>query len=151
MAFQPKKLDFTLSPYTGLTRETWIEAGEYLLTGIFQNIKSIDDPVIMPRKETHISYPREDSKIEQLKAELFEGLARSFFIAAPLIHINPELTIDGYNIRDYYKSQVLRACTPGDINSVGSYEELQRLTGDKHRSFQQTVETPFRSERVFPS
>ncbi|MDF2586844.1 MAG: hypothetical protein K0S41_685 [Anaerocolumna sp.] len=141
MAFQPKKLDFTLSPYTGLTRETWIEAGEYLLTGIFQNIKSIDDPVIMPRKETHISYPREDSKIEQLKAELFEGLARSFFIAAPLIHINPELTIDGYNIRDYYKSQVLRACTPGDINSVGSYEELQRLTGNKHRSFQQTVET----------
>jgi hypothetical protein len=141
MAFQPNKLDFTLSPYTGLTRETWIEAGEYLLTGIFQNIKSIEDPVIMPRKETNISYPREDSRLEQRKAEVFEGLARSFFIAAPLIHINPELTICGYSIRDYYKKQVLRACTLGDTNSVGNYDELQRLTGDKHRAFQQTVET----------
>jgi hypothetical protein len=141
MVFQPKYLDFALSPYTGLTRESWIEAGEYLLTGIFQNMKSIEDPVIMPRKETKVSYPRQDSPIEQRKAEIFEGLARSFFIAAPLIHINPELTISDYNMRDYYKAQVLRACTSGDPNSVGSYEELQNWTNDKYRSFQQTVET----------
>lgn len=143
MVFQPKHLDYTLSPYTGLTRESWIEAGEYLLTGIFQNIKSAEDPVIMPRKETKISYPRESSSLAQRRAELFEGLARSFFIAAPLIHINPELTICGYHIRDYYKAQVLRACTPGDPNSVGSYEELMvwSKTSDPFPVFQQTVET----------
>jgi hypothetical protein len=143
MIFQPKKIDFTLSPYTGLTRESWIEAGEYLLTGIFQNIHSIDDPVIMPRKETKISYPQGNSSIAQKKAEIFEGLARSFFIAAPLIHINPQLTIGQYSIRDYYKAQVLKACTNGEANSVGSYEELIAWSGngDGFGTFQQTVET----------
>ncbi|MDF2844644.1 MAG: hypothetical protein K0R00_3070 [Herbinix sp.] len=143
MVFQPKTVDFTLSPYTGLTRESWIEAGEYLLSGIFQHIKSMDDPVVMPRKELIISYPREDSSQAQIRAEIFEGLARSFFIAAPLIHINPDLTICNYKIRDYYKSQVLRACTKGDPNSVGSYEELKLWAGneDPFRAFQQTVET----------
>ena len=38
MAFVPKTLDYTVSPYTGLTRQSWIEAGTYLLEGVFQNI-----------------------------------------------------------------------------------------------------------------
>lgn len=147
MIFQPKTLDFNLSPYTGLTRESWVEAGEFLLNGIFQNIESIHDPIIMPRKETEVTYPHknatETQKISERKAEVFEGLARSFFIAAPLIHDNPELTICDYKIRDYYKEQVLRACTKGDSIYVGSYEEQQELTGNKDpfRAFQQTVET----------
>lgn len=147
MKFQPKSLDFTVSPYTGLTRESWIEAGEYLLEGIFKNIKSIHDPLLMPRKETKITYPHlnaseEKKKIEK-KAEIFEGLARSFFIAAPLIHINPDITINNFRLRDYYKEQVLRACTKGDVNSVGNYEEQMELLGthDSYCTFQQTVET----------
>ncbi len=147
MVFQPKTLDFTLSPFTGLTRESWIEAGEYLLTGIFKNLKSIHDPIVMPRKETEVTYPHKNASEAQLKverkAEIFEGLARSFFLAAPLIHDNPELTICNYKIRDYYKEQVLRACTKGDSNSVGSYEEQLELaeSKDPFRTFQQTVET----------
>ncbi len=143
MIFQPKTLDYELSPYTGLTRDSWIEAGEYLLKGIFQNIKSFEDPVVMPRKETKVSYPHSADAVWEFKAEYFEGLARSFFIAAPLIHNNPELEIEGYKIREYYKSHVLRACTRGDSVSVGHYDELQELTGkkDPFRAFQQTVET----------
>lgn len=147
MVFQPKTLDFTLSPFTGLTRESWIEAGEYLLTGIFKNLKSIHDPIVMPRKETEVTYPHKNATEAQLKverkAEIFEGLARSFFLAAPLIHNNPELTICNYKIRDYYKEQVLRACIKGDSNSVGSYEEQLELaeSNDPFRTFQQTVET----------
>ncbi|OPJ64769.1 DUF2264 domain-containing protein [Clostridium oryzae] len=147
MIFKPKTLDFKLSPYTGLTRESWLEACEYLLTGVFNNIKSIHDPVIMPRKETEVTYPHKNATGAQreleVKAEIFEGLARSFFIAAPLIHSKPDATICNYKLRDYYKEQVLRACTKGDSNSVGSYEELQELTGNKdlYRAFQQTVET----------
>lgn len=143
MTFQPKTLDYTVSPYTGLTRESWIEAGEYLLTGIFQNIKEFTDPVVMPRKETKVTYPHSADAVWEQKAEYFEGLARSFFIAAPLIHDNPELELCGYKIRDYYKSHVLRSCTAGDKLSVGSYEELKKLSGDKDpfRAFQQTVET----------
>lgn len=147
MIFRPKTLDYTLSPYTGLTRESWIEAGEYLLTGIFQNIKSIHDPVIVPRKETKVTYPHMDAaegqrEVER-KAEIFEGLARSFFLAAPLIRNNPETAICNYRLKDYYKEHVLRACTSGDINSVGSYEEQMKTAGngDPFRAFQQTVET----------
>lgn len=143
MVFQAKTLDYELSPYTGLTRQSWIEAGEYLLEGVFQNIKDFRDPVVMPRKETKVTYPHSRDAVWEFKAEYFEGLTRTFFIAAPLIHDNPELTICGYKIRDYYKSQVLRACTPGDAVSAGSYEELQKLAGssDPFRAFQQTVET----------
>lgn len=143
MAFKAKTLDYKLSPYTGLTRDSWIEAGEYLLRGIFQNIKSPEDPVIMPRKETVVSYPNETSPEWKKQAEIFEGLARSFFIAAPLLHINPELQICGYRIRDYYKMQVLKACTKGDPNYVLDLAEMQRNEElqDPFNTHQQTVET----------
>lgn len=141
MAFQAKTLDFTLSPYTGLTRQSWIEAGEYLLTGIFENIEAFDDPVVMPRKETEVTYPHSADAVWEFKAEYFEGLTRTLFIAAPLIHENPELSIHGIRLADYYKSHILRSCMADDPQSVGSYEQLQAMTGDPLRAFQQTVET----------
>lgn len=147
MVFTPKTTDFTLSPYTGLTRESWIEAGEYLLEGIFQNIKDFEDPVVMPRKETEVSYPHKNATPENLlteqKAEMFEGLTRSFFIAAPLIHDNPGLKICGYDIRSYYKNQILRSCTKTDPIYVGDYEGLQKINNYENpfRAYQQTVET----------
>lgn len=147
MVFEPKTLDYNISPYTGLTRESWIEAGEYLLTGIFQHIKRMEDPVVMPRKETKITYPHLQApeniqKIER-KAEIFEGLTRSFFIAAPMIYNIPELELCGYKLREYYKNQILSACVKGNPFYVGSYEEMRELTGDSDpfRCFQQTVET----------
>lgn len=141
--FEPKHLDYDLSPYTGLTRESWIEAAEYLLNGIFQNIKDFKGPVVMPRKETKITYPHSADAVWEIKAEYFEGLARSLFIAAPLIHIKPELVINGICVRDYYKSHILRACTPGDSVYVGSYAECKQLSknADPFCTFQQTVET----------
>lgn len=147
MKFEPKFLDFELSPYTGLTRESWIDAGKYLLEGIFKNIKSPDSPVIVPRSETEITYPHKNAegnvrRIEEM-AQKFEGLARSLFIAAPLIHSEPDIEIAGFGLREYYASQILRACTRGDENFVGFYEDLMELDGNKDRSrpFQQTVET----------
>ncbi len=143
MIFEPKHTDFELSPYTGLTRESWIEAGEYLLGGIFKNIRQFSDPVVMPRKETNITYPHSADAVGEKKAEYFEGLARSFFIAAPLIHEKPELEIEGYKIRDYYKSHVLRSCTIEDSQCVGAYKELlgPECAENATKTFQQTVET----------
>ncbi len=147
MRFEPKTLDYELSPYTGLTRESWLEAGRYLLEGIFQNIKDFQDPVVMPRKETQITYPHlwasQEIQATQRRAEVFEGLTRSFFIAAPLISAEPDLEICGYSMREYYKNQVLRVCTRGDELYVGTYADQQEITGhaDPYRAFQQTVET----------
>ena len=69
MAFQPKTLDFEKSPYTGLIRESWIEAGKYLLEGMFQNIARFEDPVVLPRKETEITYPHKNASPDALETE----------------------------------------------------------------------------------
>ena len=147
MAFQPKHTDFSLSPYTGMTRESWTEAGQYLLDGVFQHVKRFTDPVILPRTEDKITYPHHDSKKERLaleeSAERFEGLTRTFLIAAPLIHNDPEITSCGYSLKEYYRAQILRSCTKGDKLYVGCYEDLQALTHTEGEPscFQQTVET----------
>lgn len=147
MKFEPKTLDYTLSPYTGLTRESWLEAGKYMLEGIFQNIDDFQKPVIMPRKETEITYPHLKDSEEQQKtqrlAEIFEGLTRTFFIAAPVMANIPGLKICGYSLADYYKNQVLRICTKGDELYIGTYADQQEITGHAapFRAFQQTVET----------
>ncbi len=147
MVFQSETLDFKLSPYTGLTREGWIEAGRYLLRGIFGHIKSYDDPIIMPRTETDITYPHlkdslEEQKIQQL-AEIFEGITRSFFIAAPLMKDEPEMRICDFIIKDYYKKMILQCCTKGSSIYVGNYEEQKEISKiqNPYKNFQQTVET----------
>ncbi len=147
MAFKSQTTDFTLSPYTGLTRDSWIEAGIYILEGCFNNIASIDDPVVMPRKDKEISYPHlKDSESEQAVqrlAEIFEGLTRTFFISSVIIHERPDLTINGISIREYYKKHILRVVNPKDSLFVGSYESLTAITKtvDPTRTYQQTVET----------
>ncbi|MCR4896562.1 MAG: DUF2264 domain-containing protein [Lachnospiraceae bacterium] len=147
MAFIPKTLDKELSPYTGFTRQTWIEAATWMLEGIFHHIKNFDDPVILPRSEREITYPHAGSspvwqQVER-RAEIFEGLTRSLFIAAPLLAIDPELTVCGKKMAEYYRSQILHSCTQGDPLYVGTYQELYAETGceDPFRCFQQTVET----------
>ncbi len=143
MAFTPQDLDFNLSPYTGLTRKSWIGAATYLLEGVFSHIENMDAPVVMPRYETEITYPRPEDPPHRHRAEEFEGLTRSFFLAAPLIKENTGLTLNGLNLRDYYKHQVLKACTPGDPGYVLNYEDMEAMAGprDPFNTFQQTVET----------
>ncbi len=143
MKFVPTKLDFELSPYTGFTRDTWIEAGTWLLEGIFSNIKDFKDPVVMERVETEVSYPHSYDNIHEVRAEYFEGLTRSFFTAAVIIHENPEITLNGIKLKDYYKSHILRSVDEGDKLFVGSYESLCKESKDPNpfRAYQQTVET----------
>ena len=140
--------NYELSPYTGLTREHWIEAGKYLLQGIFSHIGGMDAPVVTVRREKNITYPHLNAPPEtqraEKKAQLFEGLARSFLTAAVLIHEEPGLSIEGICLKDYYKLHILRSCTlKGHPEYVGTYEEMQEITHhqDPFRAFQQTVET----------
>ena len=143
MTFTPSTTDYELSPYTGLTRQSWIEAAEYLLGGVFGNIKNIEDPVVMPRYETEVTYPSKDAPEWRIKAEIFEGLCRSFFISAPLIHIEPDLELNGINVREYYKKQVLYAVTKGSANYVLNYSDMRALDKSNNPTacYQQTVET----------
>ncbi|MCR5559754.1 MAG: DUF2264 domain-containing protein, partial [Schwartzia sp.] len=147
VTYTPTHLDKKLSPFTGLTRESWRDAGKKLLEGIFSHLDGIDDPIVMPRRETAITYPHLNDPPEQQdaqrRAEIFEGLTRSFFIASVLIHDEADIKLSDIPLRDYYKKHILRACTPNDSCYVSTYEELQDITGhqDPFRCFQQTVET----------
>lgn len=147
MHFIPEDPDWEKSPCTGLTRKNWIDAGIYLLTGAFTGIHSIDDPMIVPRSETRITYPHIGAPKEQLvrekKAEVFEGLTRTFFIGCMLIRNDPDIRIRGIRLADYYAHQILRAVTPEDPLFVGSYHDMQRIAHSDRNdaTYQQTVET----------
>ena len=143
----PTHLDHELSPYSGLTRESWIDAGKYLLSGIFRHIGSMDDPIVMPRNETEVTYPHlkdpQDWQDAQKKAEIFEGLTRSFFIASVLLKEEPDLVLEGIPVREYYKKQILSCMLPDHPHYVGTYSYLTKgsVKTDPFRCCQQTVET----------
>ena len=103
----------------------------------------MDDPVVLPRYETEVTYPNKNTPGWKVQAEYFEGLTRTFFIAAPLLAIEPGLTICGFPLREYYKNQVLRCVTPGDTNYVRTYTDMQAEYGadNPFATYQQTVET----------
>lgn len=147
MKFVDRHQDRRISPYTGMTRESWIDAGKYILNGMFENIDGIDSPFIMPRCETDITYPHKNSSTKQgfieKKAEIFEGIARSFFIASVLIKDDPDVQVCGIKLRDYYSLHILRACTKGDNEYVENYNDMQKIFDfdNPQRCFQQTVES----------
>ena len=146
--FEVTKPDYKLSPYTGMTRQHWIEAGIYLLKGMFENLENVEAAPVVPRTEMKITYPHlgaPDSQIEaERRAEIFEGLTRTFFIGSVLIHENPDIEIGGISLRDYYSLHILRALTDEESPEyVSTYDELVEITesDDPSRCFQQTVET----------
>ena len=89
--FTVQQPDFQKSPYTGMTRQHWIQAGEYLLKGAFGYIHTLDDQMYFP-KQLDKTYPNNDGQVPVAK---LEGLARTLFIAAPLLKDNPELVMNG--------------------------------------------------------
>lgn len=100
--------DFKLSPYTGMTRQSWIDAAEYLLEGAFTYIHTMDDPMYFPKQHDK-TYPNNESQVPTAK---LEGLCRTLFIAAPLLRENPDLTLNHIKVADYYRHQLLNLINP---------------------------------------
>ena len=100
--------DYRLSPYTGMTRQGWIDAAEYLLEGAFTYIRSLDDPMYFP-KQLDKTYPNDEGQVPTAK---LEGLCRTLFVAAPLLRENPDLTLNGIKVADYYRHQLLNLIRP---------------------------------------
>ena len=112
--FHVSNPNYTRSPFTGLTRQNWIEAGEYLLKGAFSYIHCLDDQMYFP-KELEKTYPRNEDQIPVAK---IEGLARTLFIAAPLLKNNPDLTINGIRVADYYRHQLVGLTDPNSRSYI---------------------------------
>lgn len=140
MKFTVNNPDYELSPYTGMTREHWLELSHFLLEGVFSHVKRLEDPIIMPRHEYQVSYPQPDGPKWRLAAEKFEGLARSFLVAAPLLHNEPEAVVCGYSMKEYYKQQILLSVTPGTPNYLLRVEEIFPEAKPGEKAFQHTCE-----------
>lgn len=127
IAFQPKNPDYILSPYTGMTRRHYIEMAKYLLERAFVHIDSIDDPLSFPLIAGK-SYPQPNDPDWRFRALEFEALERTFTLAGPLIHVEPDVRIKGIKLRDYYKKQIYNTFTPGHPNSLPLPEDLPDAT-----------------------
>jgi hypothetical protein len=101
-----------LSPVTGMDRDGWLACGRHILEGAFSHVKNMEDPMFFP-KMPGPGYPTDNKTAsrQQRSAAIFEAVARSFNIAAPLILDNPDITIQGIRIQDYYKKHLLELIT----------------------------------------
>ncbi|MCM1451201.1 MAG: DUF2264 domain-containing protein [Clostridium sp.] len=106
--FQINQPDKKLSPYTGMTRKHWVEAGEKILAGAFGQLNSIDGQMYFQR-QLDKTYPRNEGGITVAK---LEGLARTFFLAAPLLMENPDLELNGIKVAEYYRKHILGLVDP---------------------------------------
>lgn len=100
--------DYQLSPFTGMTRQHWLDAATYLLDGAFSYIHTLDDPMHFP-KQPGKSYPT-DGKPN--KTENLEGLCRTMFVAIPLLKENSDLELNGIKVGDYYRQQLRNMSDP---------------------------------------
>lgn len=137
MAYEIKDPDFIKSPLTGMTRKHWIDAAKFLVDGVLQHVNSFEDPIVIP-KQSEVCYPLPDEPKHRFQAAEFEGLARTFMAAAPVIAECPDAESNGINLRDYYAYQILQATDPTSPRYVGSLVEFAETYGKMQ--YQQTVE-----------
>lgn len=100
--------NYKVSPYTGLDRQGWIDAAQWLLDGAFTYIRTMDDPMYFPKQHDK-TYPRNDGDVATAK---LEGFCRTLFIAAPLLKEKPDLMLNGIRVADYYRHQLLCLTNP---------------------------------------
>jgi hypothetical protein len=122
-AFEVKNPDFDLSPITGMSKNHYIEMAKYLLERAFSHVGSLDTPITFPVVPGK-TYPQPNAPDWRYRSADFEALERTFTLAGPLIHIDPETKINNINLRDYYGLHIYNAFTPGHINSLPLPEEL---------------------------
>ncbi len=136
-AFSVENPDYSKSAFTGMTRRHWLDAAKFLVDGIFQHVNGLDDPILMP-KQNEITYPQPNDPHHRFMSAEFEGLARTFMVASPLIVENPDVESNGIKLRDYYAWMILQATDPKSPRYWGRITDFTRETG--RMQYQQTVE-----------
>jgi hypothetical protein len=105
----------------------YIDLAKYLLERAFVHVKDKDAPFafpIVPGK----TYPQADSPAWRFRSLEFESLERTMTLAAPLMHVEPEVAIRGIKLRDYYCGQLFKMFTPGNPQSLPLPSELPDAT-----------------------
>ena len=126
-AFEIENPDFIKSPFTGMTKQHYIECAKYILERAFTHVDSIKDPITFPPVPGK-TYPQPGAPDWRYRSAEFEALERTFTLAGPLIHLDPGIKIKNINLRDYYHLHLYNALTPGHPNSLPLPEDLPDST-----------------------
>ncbi len=126
-AYSVENPDYDLSPFTGMSRQHYIDCATYVLERAFTHVDSIHTPLTFPPVPGK-SYPQPDDPPWRYRSLEFEALERSFSLAGPLIHVDPEIEIKGIRLKDYYSLHLYNALTPGHPNSLPLPEDLPDAT-----------------------
>jgi len=127
-AYHVENPDFDLSPFTGMTRKHYIDCAKYVLTRAFKHVRSFDQAIVFPPVPGSKTYPQPGDPEWRHRSNEWEALERTFTLAGPLLHNDPDLTINGIRIHDYYKLHLYNALTPGHGNSLPLPEDLPDAT-----------------------
>jgi hypothetical protein len=127
-AYSVRNPDYQLSPFTGMTRQHYVDCARHVLEGAFKHVKSFDQPIVFPTIPGSKTYPQPGDPAWRDRSHEWEALERTFTVAGPLLHVDPGISIGGIKIHDYYKYHLLRALTPGHRNSLPLPEDLPDAT-----------------------
>lgn len=127
-AYEVKNPDYNLSPMTGMTRQHYIDCAKYILERAFKHVKSFEQPIVFPTIPGSKSYPQPNDPPWRTRAHEWEALERTFNLAGPLIHTDPDIRINGIKLLDYYLHHFYNALTPGHPNTLPMPEELPDAT-----------------------
>eukprot|EP00978_Attheya_sp_CCMP212_P021078 scaffold61195_cov58-Attheya_sp.AAC.2 len=128
-AYTVEEADWEESPYTGMTRKHYIDCATDILERAFRShVKSFKDPIVFPLIPDSKTYPQPNDPAWRHRAHEWEALERTFTLAGPLIHVNPNVRINGIHLNDYYKYHLYRALTPGHATSLPLPEDLPDAT-----------------------
>jgi hypothetical protein len=115
--FEIENPDVLLSPFTGMTKQHYVECAKYLLERAFSHVDSKEDPIDFPAVPGK-TYPQPGAPDWRYRSAEFEALERTFTLAGPLIHLDPGIEIKNIKLRDYYHLHLYNALTPGHPNSL---------------------------------
>ncbi len=126
-AYQIQSPDFNLSPYTGMTREHYIDCAKYLLERAFKHVDSMEAPLSFPLVPGK-TYPQPSDPEWRKRSHEFEALERTLTLAGPLMHVDPDIAVKNIKLKEYYCLHLYNALTPGHPNSLPLPEELPDAT-----------------------
>ncbi len=128
-AYNVTQPDLELSPFTGMTRTHYIDCAKYVLERAFtKHVKSFEDPIVFPTLPGSKTYPLPGAPAWRHRSHEWEAFERTFTLAGPLIHVDPDISINGIKLDDYYKHHLYQALTPGNPTSLPLPEELPDAT-----------------------
>lgn len=127
-AYSVNEPNFELSPYTGMTRQHYIDCAKYVLERAFRHVNAFEQPIVFPTIPGSKSYPQPNAPEWRHRSHMWEALERTFTLAGPLLHVDPNISIRGIKLHDYYKFHLYNALTPGHANSLPLPEGLPDAT-----------------------